>query len=1289
MGGKSSTSTSTVKIPPEVLARYNAVNARAEQVAKTPFQAYSGQFVAPLSSTQQQGIQDTRAAAGAAQPYYNAATGLTMAGTQAVGPLTQEQIAYYQNPYTQAVVDPTLQALQQQQGQERSQQRAQAIRAGAFGGDRAGLERANLARQQELGTAQAISPLYQQGYQQAVQTAAGQQGVAAADINRLMQGGQQLAGIGSAAQQAALQGAQAEIGAGTLEQQTKQADLTARYQQFLQERGYDFQVAQFLANIAMGTGALSGSTTTTTQPQGLFSDRRLKENVKKVGKTNDGLPIYTYNYKGDDKTQMGLMAQDVEKKKPEAVGLAAGFKTVDYDKATEGSHRRHRDLGGNVMDDYDPNSMGGAVDLGSAGEAFARGGYAGGGLIDSDDLKSILAAQQQAFGPFSQAGLYGGAHGQDNPMGGKSYVPKAGLATPKLVTPSAMPKAPQSGLAQAVQGINQAKGLGETADSLASGAKRVAVGSAPVMKDGKVVDKGSMGLWGNEGKTGGGLFNAKPADGVAAAAPAKVADAATSTDGPGFFDRVPDFVKGFIPSFADGGSVDPHHRLGYAGLGKVINPMELQDPSEGIGGYIDDATESQSDNKLNAPGGGGVGSGGKSGVGGDLMQIAGAIGAAKTLGSAATSAASAIPEWLAIAGAPFGFERGGVVPRQGYEDGGTPSFEDALKRTLAFEGGYADDTGGPTMMGISSKANPDVDLDRVAKDPEYKADIYRKRYWEPIGAEGMSAKMAPIAFDTAVNLGVGKTKQLLESAGDDPAKLLELRKQHYADLIARDPEKYGQYEKGWSNRVNDLMSYAGAPQAEGLGAIERATKSVKDTASEGLGGVEKFAKSVLPTKRDTDTGEEGINWKQIIIPALTGLGAAATTPTRNLGTALAAGLGAGAQSYAGLEKQQADVDRTKAETFSVLQAASKNYISSDGNAVQLRDGTWLPIGEWYKLYKKTGTPPATMGGDVTAQAAAALGRRLEGVPAKTDVKTTTDTGVAKTDTGATGTASTAGTAKVADNAGATGATGAPGAPKVEYSTARPSLLGSSSQDLSDREGEKLFSPAKEQHLASSATYAKTSQAMADAARANTINANQMALAVSGHINGRGLAAPGTAFPARQALIEFGNTVGRATGGEELSKAPTYANMMDKASTISAQQAAQGAGFEAQGSLAMLKNANPNVKMTPDAMAELAAQALVYNRMAKEREDHRIEYASRSGTGTNINAGTGFTKDTADRFNQNTSLLKHTIMYYPREMAAMVNQQAKPEVIEKFFYDVAKKNKLQYTPGMSGYFMEAK
>jgi hypothetical protein len=60
------------------------------------------------------------------------------------------------------------------------------------------------------------------------------------------------------------------------------------------------------------------------------SDRRLKTDIQRVGTTDGGLPIYTYKYKGESMTQMGVMAQDVEKVNPEAVREFGGYKAVNY-----------------------------------------------------------------------------------------------------------------------------------------------------------------------------------------------------------------------------------------------------------------------------------------------------------------------------------------------------------------------------------------------------------------------------------------------------------------------------------------------------------------------------------------------------------------------------------------------------------------------------------------------------------------------------------------------------------------------------------------------------------------------------------------------------------------------------------------------------------------------------------------------------------------------------------------------------------------------------------------------
>ena len=63
----------------------------------------------------------------------------------------------------------------------------------------------------------------------------------------------------------------------------------------------------------------------------LFSDIRLKENIEPVGKEN-GYNLYKFNYIGKpDKTYIGVIAQEVEKIKPEAVTEINGFKAVNYD----------------------------------------------------------------------------------------------------------------------------------------------------------------------------------------------------------------------------------------------------------------------------------------------------------------------------------------------------------------------------------------------------------------------------------------------------------------------------------------------------------------------------------------------------------------------------------------------------------------------------------------------------------------------------------------------------------------------------------------------------------------------------------------------------------------------------------------------------------------------------------------------------------------------------------------------------------------------------------------------
>jgi hypothetical protein len=63
----------------------------------------------------------------------------------------------------------------------------------------------------------------------------------------------------------------------------------------------------------------------------MASDRRLKENISKVGQLDNGLNVYSYRYKSGGPMHIGVMAQEVMEVNPGAVHIMPdGFMAVDY-----------------------------------------------------------------------------------------------------------------------------------------------------------------------------------------------------------------------------------------------------------------------------------------------------------------------------------------------------------------------------------------------------------------------------------------------------------------------------------------------------------------------------------------------------------------------------------------------------------------------------------------------------------------------------------------------------------------------------------------------------------------------------------------------------------------------------------------------------------------------------------------------------------------------------------------------------------------------------------------------
>lgn len=107
------------------------------------------------------------------------------------------------------------------------------------------------------------------------------------------------------------------------------------------------QTAQQYSGLLTGAGGLGGSSTSNSRQNmgaqdwaslalaafAAFSDRRLKTDIKRVGTLDSDLAVYRYRYKGDERYQIGVMADEVREKFPDAVHVGpGGFDMVDYRK---------------------------------------------------------------------------------------------------------------------------------------------------------------------------------------------------------------------------------------------------------------------------------------------------------------------------------------------------------------------------------------------------------------------------------------------------------------------------------------------------------------------------------------------------------------------------------------------------------------------------------------------------------------------------------------------------------------------------------------------------------------------------------------------------------------------------------------------------------------------------------------------------------------------------------------------------------------------------------------------
>lgn len=93
------------------------------------------------------------------------------------------------------------------------------------------------------------------------------------------------------------------------------------------------QLSQYNSKMAYNSALINGLMQAGGTAGGaaiLKSDRRVKEDIRRIGSADDGTPIYTFRYIGEPTTHMGVMAQEVEDAYPSAVVEIDGVKHVDY-----------------------------------------------------------------------------------------------------------------------------------------------------------------------------------------------------------------------------------------------------------------------------------------------------------------------------------------------------------------------------------------------------------------------------------------------------------------------------------------------------------------------------------------------------------------------------------------------------------------------------------------------------------------------------------------------------------------------------------------------------------------------------------------------------------------------------------------------------------------------------------------------------------------------------------------------------------------------------------------------
>jgi len=297
--------------------------------------------------TQAQGLATTAATAGGLgsfQPYLTAAQNLT-------GPMSATQQQQYMSPYQSQVMEASLAEFDRNAAINRQQISDQAVQSGAFGGGREGVMQSEYQLGSDRNRALLQAGMLQEGFNQA-QAQRGQDLKTQLGLMSAVPG-LQTDRISTLGQLGAMNQAQTQAGLDATREANRMSAFMpqeqmdrfagqvtglmggypAQYQTTNIPNPTPLQTAVGLGTAgagifrALGQGARDFSLL--GEPNNVASDIRLKTDIKLTSKSPSGINIYSFKYKGDDKTYEGVMAQEV----PWASSIATnGYLQVDYSK---------------------------------------------------------------------------------------------------------------------------------------------------------------------------------------------------------------------------------------------------------------------------------------------------------------------------------------------------------------------------------------------------------------------------------------------------------------------------------------------------------------------------------------------------------------------------------------------------------------------------------------------------------------------------------------------------------------------------------------------------------------------------------------------------------------------------------------------------------------------------------------------------------------------------------------------------------------------------------------------